>query len=49
MRQSKLTLAVMMLAGLMLLFIAGCEKAETPESADDAGGTDAAMPASQPD
>lgn len=49
MRQSKLTLAAMMLAGVMLLFVTGCEKSETSDSSDDTGGTEAAMPASQPD
>ncbi len=49
MRHSKLTLAAMLLAGVLLVLVTGCEKAETPESTDDTGGTDAAMPASQPD
>ena len=49
MRQSKLTLAAMMLAGVMLLFVTGCEKAETSDSMEDTGGSKAAATATQPD
>lgn len=45
MRQSKLTLAAMMLAGVMLLFLTGCEKSASSDSSDDSG---AATPSSQP-
>lgn len=48
MRQSRLTLAAMMLAGAMLLFVTGCEQAETSDSSGDAGDTGAATPSSQP-
>lgn len=48
MRQSKLTLAAMMLAGVMLLFVAGCEKSASSDSSGDAGDTSAATPSSQP-
>ena len=49
MRQSKLTLAVMMLAGVMLLFVTGCEKAETSDSPNDTESSETATPDTQPD
>ena len=49
MRQSKLTLAAMMLAGVMLLFVTGCGKAETSDSSDDTGDSNAAATETQPD
>ena len=51
MRQSKLTLAVMMLAGVMFLLVTGCEKSATSDSSGDAGdsgNSSAATPSSQP-
>ena len=49
MRQSKLTLAGMMLAGVMLLFVTGCEKAETSDTTEESGSSEVATPETLPD